>query len=212
MNGEKAKLVVFDLNETLIEENTWYELNMAMGLTHDEDTQFMKWYEEGIITYEEGQRMLEKIYISRGQGTREKMLSVMKYTYKPGAREVVEYLKEKGYTLVLLSGSIDLLVSKVANELGITRFGAHNKIQFDDQGMFKKIICRGDDADFKLEMLVKHCNDLHIGINEAVCIGDGFNDVKMFAECGHGVTFKGSRIEDKAWKIIESLEELKTIL
>ncbi len=29
------RLICFDLNKTLIEENTWLELNLAMGMTNE---------------------------------------------------------------------------------------------------------------------------------------------------------------------------------
>lgn len=212
MDGKNTKLVVFDLNETLVSENTWYELNMAMGMKPEEDEQFMKWYEEGIISYEEGQRFLQKIYLSRGRGTQESMLAAMKYSYRDGAQEIVKYLQDKGYTVALLSGAIDLLVEKVARELNITLYGAHNQLEFDEDGKFKSVKCEGDDSDFKVMMTKKFCADLGIDISETVCVGDSYNDVKLFELSRHGVTFKGTKIEAAAWKVVGELSELKEIL
>ena len=39
MNPE---LIVFDLNKTLIKENSWRDLNLAMGVTPAEDAELME--------------------------------------------------------------------------------------------------------------------------------------------------------------------------
>ena len=71
---------------------------MAMGVTPEEDALFMKWYEEGIVRYEEGQKFLDRIYISRGKAQKKTMEQVMnKYTYREGTKELMGYLKSKGY-------------------------------------------------------------------------------------------------------------------
>jgi phosphoserine phosphatase len=33
----QPKLIIFDLNKTLIHENSWLNLNVAMGVTRSED-------------------------------------------------------------------------------------------------------------------------------------------------------------------------------
>ncbi len=212
MDRENVKLVCFDLNNTLIDENTWFELNVAMGVTPEEDNQFMRWYQEGVITYEEGQKLLERIYLSRGKAKKEIMLGAMKYTYREGAQETVKYLLEKGYEVAILSGAIDLLVEKVAQELGIKYYAAHNQLDFDEQGNFKKIIFEGDDTDFKVKELKRFCEQINIKPNQCVFVGDDYNDRKVFDLTGRGVTFKGTNIEKNAWGVIDKLEDLKEIL
>jgi hypothetical protein len=38
------KLICFDLNKTLIKENTWYNLNLALGMTPEEDQAMLTQY------------------------------------------------------------------------------------------------------------------------------------------------------------------------
>ena len=213
MTAAKPKLVCFDLNQTLIAENTWYDLNLAMGVTPEEDTLFLKWFEEGIITYEEGQNCLSRIYLSRNRLSKAEVLKVIsRYTFRPGAEELVKYLHGKSYKIAIVSGSVDLLVAKVASELNIDYHGANNTLDFDAAGHFRRIICWGEDAQFKLFLLKKFCTELGIGISDCVCVGDGYNDLKIFADTGNGITFKGSKIENYASQTISSLSDLKKIL
>ncbi len=105
-----------------------------------------------------------------------------------------------------------MLVEKVAGELNIDMFAAHNKINFGDDGLFKNIECVGDDSDFKINMTKIFCDQMKISTDQVVCVGDAYNDVKLFNETGHGITFSNAKITDSAWKVVSSLLEIKEIL
>lgn len=207
------KLICFDLNKTLISENTWLELNQAMGMSLVEDQELFDLYQARKLTYTSWQKELERIYIARGKATKENILKVVfNYTYNPGAKEIIKYLKDKGYFISLISGSIDLLVEKVANELGITNYSANNAFVFDKNNYLSAINCLGDDGEVKVFQLKEQCRKLGIKVNETACVGDGDNDLGIFKLSGHGVTFKGSKIESKAWKVINKLPDLRLVL
>lgn len=209
---EGVKLVCFDLNKTLIKENTWYELNLAMGLSQSEDQDLMERYLRREITYEEGQKILEQKYIERGRATRDAIERVIEaYSYLDGAKEAVSYLKDKGYTIALLSGSVDLLVKKVASELSIEHFRTNNSLVFDENNYLKEIICLGDEVAIKARQLEQLCNMLSIPVTECACIGDGDNDLELFKKTKHGVTFRLSSIRPYAWQTIDTLHDLKNI-
>ena len=210
---EDIKLVVFDFNKTLVKENTWYELNMAMGVTHEEDQKYLELFETGKITYQEWWQHIKKIYDERGNATKENIEKIVRnYTYVEGAKEIIEYLKEKGYTLALITGSMDVLAKDVAEELGIELYAGYNQLIFDHDHKLARVVTHGTDHDFKADMLWKFCNQLDIRVDQAVCVGDGDNDTVLFEISKHGVTFTGSRVEDRAWKVIDKLEDLKGFL
>ena len=50
----QPKLIVFDLNHTLIRDNSWRNLNLAMGITPEEDAALMARAARGEITDAEG--------------------------------------------------------------------------------------------------------------------------------------------------------------
>ena len=192
---DNLKLICFDLNKTLIKENTWLELNKAMGMTVEEDQAMFDLYSAGKLTYMDWQKELERIYIERGQATKENILKIInQYTFVPGAMEVVDYLKTKGYLVSLISGSIDLLVEKVAKELNIDYFSANNSFSFDSNGYLSTIDCLGEDTQVKVLQLQEQCKNLNINVIDAACIGDGDNDLEIFKLSGHGITFTGSKI------------------
>lgn len=206
------KLICFDLNETLIKENSWLNLNLAMGMTRKEDQVLLDFYEEGIISYNEGQEILERIYKKRGKATMKTITStILNYTYNRGSREIIRYLQNKGYKIGLISGSFDILVEKIAGELGIEFYESNNIFIFDGNDYLDNIVSLGDDAIVKLRHLQSFCRKLNINITQCACVGDGNNDRQMFVNTKHGVAFKGSEVEDVAWKVIDNLSDLKYV-
>jgi len=213
MKKDKIKLICLDLNKTLINENTWIDLNLAMGMTKKEDDILFKFYEEGIITYSKWQDIIESIYLKRGKATRKNIgKAIFRYTYKKGAKEIVEYLIDKGYKVALISSSIDRLVERVSKELNINLFSAGNKLIFDGKGYLKQLKCLGEEKDVKLNQLKSFCKRLNIKLENCICIGDGDNDRELFASTKRGITFSGSKLEDIAWKVIDELADIKKIL
>ena len=59
--------------------------------------------------------------------------------------------------------------------------------------------------------LESFCEMLGIGLDECACIGDGANDLELFRKTGRGITFRGSKIESDAWKVIDSLKDIPAI-
>jgi phosphoserine phosphatase len=133
------------------------------------------------------------------------------YELADGAREAVEYVRSKGYETALISGSIDIMVDLVAHDLGITYAKANNTFIFDDANRLTGIHTFGDDTIGKADHLESFCDKLGISMNECACIGNGENDIEMFRRTGHGITFRGSKIEHDAWKVIDSLKDIPTI-
>lgn len=208
----KPKLIVFDLNKTLIHENSWLDLNMAMGVTLAEDEMIMQWAKEGIIDDIVGQNILCQIYKKRGDVSHDAIWKVISaYTYLPGAKEIIAKLIADGYQIALISGAMDILVQSVAKELGIHHWRAANSFIFDSNNNLERIESSPNDVAHKVDMLKEICQELNIEPTECAAIGDGANDIGLFEITGHGVTFAGSNIEDSAEHVIDSLHEITDI-
>lgn len=213
MKKHGIELVCFDLNKTLIEETTWDNLNVALGMTREEDQHYVEQFAAGKITYAEWIAILLDIYKQKGKATLQLVSeSVSKYTYKEGAEDLIRYLKEQGYQLALISGSLDILVDRVSSELNIGMAKSNNVFVFDADDRLQDITTLGEDDMAKLSYLESFRTDLGIDITQCVCVGDGDNDIKLFEKTQHGITFVGSKIESSAWRTIRRLEDIKLIL
>ncbi len=206
------KLICFDLDQTLIKHSSWKELGLALGISHEKDRELYNEYKSGITTYDEWNNKILKLYLKHQDANKEKINKILsRFEYNKGAKEIIKYLKDKGYILVLISGSIDILVDMVAKDLGIKYKKANNIFIFDEEDRIKEICSFGDDISSKLLYLENFCKMLNIDIKECVCVADGANDIEMFRRTGHGITFSDSKIKNEAWKVINSLSDLKSV-
>lgn len=208
----KPKLIVFDLNKTLINENSWYDLNKAMGVTDEEDAELMRRAEAGEITDAQGQAWLLSAYKERGDTSKGSIQRIVEqYTYLLYAQEVVAALGERGYELALVSGAMDVLVEKVAGELKIPHWRASNQFVFKDSKL-EDIKAPEKDSHDKLMQCKDLVHSMGIEMNECLVIGDGANDIELFRATGNGVTFEDSPIKSEARFVIADLRDLLNIV
>lgn len=208
----EIKLICFDLDLTLINHASWQTLGAELGVSPEKDAELYKYYIDGKITYQEWNDKILEIYRTNKDLSKKRITEILsRYVYSDGAEETIAYLRSKGYVVVLISGSMDILVDMVAQDLGIPHAKANNTFLFDKNDLLQEIRGEGDDVQSKLEHLETFCHILGIGLHECACVGDGANDIKMFQSTGHGITFVGSPIEKEAWKVIGTLADLKNI-
>lgn len=206
---EKPKLIVFDLNKTLIRENSWLNLNLAMGVTEEEDSLLMRLASEGIINDSEGQDLLCRIYKKRGQPTRANIQKILEdYSFLPTAEETIKELQKRGNKLVIISGAMDLLVESVAKKLGIDEFHYNNSLEFDQNNLLTNILTIDNDEQYKLHQLEQVCQKLSIELTDCMCVGDGDNDILLFKTSRCGVTFADSPIKNEAKYTISQLQDI----
>jgi len=203
------------MDDTLISQNSWYKLNLAVGITDAEDMQMYTDFVNGSLTYEQWIKQLSKLYLNRGQATKEKITQTLsEFTLMEGAEATVKYLQEKSYQIAIISGSFDVLVEKVSQQLGVKLYKANTKIMFDETGYFKEFVSAGDEQHAKLSHLQQFCDELGISIDNCVCIGDGANDLELFKATGKGVTFPDAlpEVQAAAWKVVQNLPAIKEVL
>lgn len=209
---EGIQLICFDLDYTLISHNSWEVLNNALGIDPEDDRKLFEYYKAGRITAQEWNDKLLETYREHTHATRAGITEILtNHTLMEGAADVIAYLKDKGYAVVLVSGSMDIIVDMVATELGIDYKKANSTFGFDENDKLISLKNDGDDVSAKLRYLKEFCELLNVSIDECACVGDGANDIKMFQATKRGITFKGSPIEGEAWKVISTLSDLKTI-
>ncbi len=209
----QPKLIVFDLNHTLIRDNSWRNLNLTMGITPEEDAALMARAAQGGITDAEGQAWLLQRYRQRGDCRRVVVQRILsQYTYMPHAQMVVAALQARGYRVAINSGAMDILVSMVADQLGVALWRASNHFIFDDHDMLCQIDAPDNDAAAKLQQLRELAAEQQVSLSDCLVVGDGSNDVPLFAATGNGVTFADSPAARHARWVIADLRDVLTIV
>ena len=209
----QPKLIVFDLNHTLIRDNSWRNLNLAMGITPEEDAALMTRAAQGEITDAEGQAWLLQRYRQRGDCRRVVVRRILsQYTYMPHAQMVVTALQARGYRVAINSGAMDILVGMVAEQLGVALWRASNHFIFDDHDMLCRIDAPDSDAAAKLQQLRELAAEQQASLSDCLVVGDGANDIPLFATTGNGVAFAGSPAARYARWVIADLRDMLTIV
>jgi len=170
---------------------------------------------EGKISFEEGERLLVKMYRETGKATEEHIRKVSsQIKIKEDAEDLINYLKEKGYIIYLISGAVDIYVEEIAKRLNVDGFYANSHLEFNQKGILEKINYRSNQRRVKLKQLEELVNELEISMDEVVFVGDSDNDMEVFQETNHGISINSSseELSKVAWKNVNSFDEIKKIL
>lgn len=130
------KLVIFDVDGVLVKiKSSWEYLHSHYGVL-GEARRLKQMFEAGEIDY---QRWMDEdigLWIrAKGKIKREELLAVLgSVELEDGAVEVARWLKRRMKKIALLSSGLDLLVSRVASELGADAWMA-NRLLFDRSGL-----------------------------------------------------------------------------
>lgn len=182
------QLIVFDMDDTLLVNNSWVELHRAFGLSELEDRMMLDWYAEGVLTYRLWADLIARIYRSRKKANRQRAAEAFKdCLLQPSAPAVVAEMKRRGYEVAILSGGVHDLVADVARRLEVRYFLGNQRIRYDEQDRFVDLETSGDEDVFKVKALYALCERLGISPKACYCVADGMNDEGIFELTGRGI-------------------------
>ncbi len=204
------KAVAFDVDGTLVKEvSSWLTVHEKFE-TKDKARTNLKLYENGKIDYSE--------FMKRDIGLWPHPLHINQideilsgYNLDPSAKLIVHQLKQKKYNVVLVSAGIDLLVKKVAQDLGISDFRA-NGLEVDIEnkltgnGVYRVDLLRKDKA------LIEILESINCKPEECVSVGDSKYDKTMLEYSGCAIALGSGEHTEKADHQISDLSEIMKIL
>jgi len=212
---ENIKLVCFDLDGTLVDGTSWLILSEGLGWSSEGASDVFKQARKGEISFIEAERIFTTTYQKSGKANKPFIEEIFNSVeIKKEAKDLISYLKEKGYTIYLISGAINMYVESVARKLGVDGFYANSTLEFDNQGALQKINYRDNQGEVKVEQLKILVKKLGINISQVVFVGDSENDIEVFKATKHGIAIHSFNEELKkiSWRVVDSLLEIKNIL
>ena len=182
------KLIAFDMDSTLINIECIDEIANVVGL-RDEVAHITALTMSGEIKdFKESLR--KRVALLKGTPQ-----SALKQVYEqrlklnPGAQRLLDTCRTAGLKSLLVSGGFTYFAERVQSLLQID-FTRSNELEIEDGFLTGHlspqdwgVICDGEE---KKRMLIKTCNELGIGLNQAIAVGDGSNDIPMMLACSKG--------------------------
>lgn len=202
------KLAVFDFDSTLMNGETIDFLAKECGveaevahITHRAMSGELDFYE----SLKTRVSLLAGLAESRAQEICENL------PLMPGAQEIVAFLQDCGYKVVCFSGGFSLATRHFARVLGLD--GDFSNILHTKAGVLSGEV--GGEmmfGDSKGVMLMRLQHLLGVSVQDTLCVGDGANDVSMFAYAHTRVAFCAKAVLKEAANIVVEQKDLRAII
>lgn len=182
--GRRKKLLVADMDSTMINEECIDELADALGLKPQ-------------VAEITDRAMRGELDFAAALDTRVKLLAGLerrameevrreRITLAPGGRALVQTMRAYGAHTVLISGGFTFFAEYFARRIGFDETIA-NVLEFDGErltGTVRKPIV---DREVKRDTLMRRAGELGLGLEATLAVGDGANDLDMIRSAGFGV-------------------------
>lgn len=187
----KPKLVCFDMDSTLIEQEVIVELARMCGIS-DKVSEITERAMRGEIDF--ATSFAERVALL--EDTPESVVGEIiehHITFSSGAHALMRALKAEGCYMILVSGGFVPFAKYVAETLGMDEYHANPLLTAEGKltGYIDPIIV---DGKRKAQIVARTAERLGLGMAEVVCVGDGANDLPMMEISGLGVAYHAKPI------------------
>ena len=186
-------LAVFDMDSTLIQQEVIDELARAVGL-YDQVAAITEAAMRGEAPYTDFETSL-RARIGLLKGVRMSIWDDLKagtITFTPGARELVQCLKQLGWKTAVLSGGFTPLANWVKETLGLDYAFANHLVSDSTLNVLTgELVPEAPiiHAEKKRELLGQLAAENGIPVERVIAVGDGSNDLLMMHAAGFGLAF-----------------------
>ncbi|KAJ1965190.1 Phosphoserine phosphatase [Dipsacomyces acuminosporus] len=193
----QKRLVVFDMDSTLIQQEVIDEIARATGI-EDQVSAITESAMRGEIDFKES--LSRRVALLKG--TPVEALEDVKHSlvFTEGAHYLCRALKNAGFKLAVISGGFLPLAKYVRNELGLDyAFANQLKVSADGKSLTGETVGPVVDATRKAELLEVIAQAEGIAIDQVVAVGDGANDLLMLGKASLGIAFNAKpRVQQQA--------------
>lgn len=203
-----VKLAVFDFDSTLMDGETIEFLAAAKGI-QQQVKEITDRAMNGELDFFES--LTTRVKLLKGMPVCDVDKICKELPLMPGAKEVVQGLKEKGYKVVCLSGGFKNATIPICANLGID--ADFSNILHSKNGILTGLV--GGEMMFntsKGEIIQRLQSLLNIDSKNTLVAGDGANDLSMFKYAEKRIAFCAKPILEKEANIIIKEKDLRLIL
>ena len=186
-DANQVKLIISDMDSTLINIECIDEIGEHLGIKA-QISHITEAAMRGELNFE--QSLTKRVALLQGTP-----LSALEMVYQQrlqlneGAEKLIQSTQAQGIKFALVSGGFTFFTDRLKARLNLD-FTRANVLGFDDQQQTNGQVVGGIiGAEAKREFLLELCDQLGIGPNQAIAVGDGANDLRMMQDAGLSVAY-----------------------
>ena len=188
---EKPKrVVVFDCDSTIIQEEAIDELAKAAGVDAAV-RQMTREAMEGKLDFEQSVR--RRVQLLKGLQADQLEMLARSMTLTPGAEDLIATLHTMGYKIAIISGGFTFLTDYLKKRLGIDYVYA-NELEVEAGVVTGNIKGKIVDAQRKGDILLEIARKEGVTLDQIVAVGDGANDRFMLENAGLAIAFNPKEV------------------
>lgn len=186
MYRRNRRLVVFDMDSTLIEAEVIDELARVAGVG-EQVSAITERAMRGEIDFSESFRARVGLLRGLKEEALEEVASTLKIT--EGAEHLLATLRALGYRTAILSGGFTYFARHLQTRLGIDYIHA-NELDIEGGEVTGKVVGSIVDGARKAALLRQLAQEQNIDLQQVIAVGDGANDLPMLSIAGLGIAFR----------------------
>jgi phosphoserine phosphatase len=184
--GRRKRLLVADMESTMIENEMLDELADFLGL-REKIAGITARAMNGEIDF--AAALDERVGLLKGLPIARLDEAAQRIRYTPGGATLVATMKKHGAHCALVSGGFTYFTALVRRALGFD-LDAANTLRLDGDTLAGTVEPPILGKAAKLATLRRFAVEHRLSTDDAVCVGDGANDLPMLKEAGLGVAFR----------------------
>jgi phosphoserine phosphatase len=155
--------------------------------------------------------LVERVRLLKGLSLDDAHVALDKMPFMPGAKELVDHLRSRGYKTAMISGGFTIAAERVGKNLGMDHVVA-NELLTDNghlTGEVKGPLTEQGSKEYVLQRIAERYG---IKPDECIVVGDGANDICIFKMARYAIAFNSKPILREFADIVITEKNLEAVI